>query len=242
MVRFNAWDSSSISTLFSSFGSRGSSGSLSGVTSFLSNVDINTYSSIRSGTYSKLLKSYYSDSLDSKASSIVKSSISTSEDDTKTLSKIQSEADDLVKSAQDLYKNGSKDDTDATYKKVSAFVDDYNNLVSAASKSETSKITKNLESMQSYTNVNAKSLAKIGISVDSQTGKLSIDEDTFKKADQTKVKSLFSGNGSYAYGVATKASMLEYTAKSEAEKSNTYSASGRYNDTYSSGSNYNYFL
>ena len=242
MMRVGMWDSSSISTLFSSLGSSKTSGNLSGVTSFLSNVDINTYSSIKSGTYSKLLKSYYSENLDSKASSIVKSSISTSEDDTKTLSKIQSEADDLVKSAQNLYKNGSKDDTDATYKKVSAFVDDYNSLVSAASKSETTKITKNLESMQSMTDMNAKSLAKIGISVDSQTGKLSVDEDTFKKADQTKVNALFSGNGSYAYGVASKASMLEYTAKNEAEKANTYTAGGRYNNTYSSGSNYNYFL
>ena len=242
MMRVGMWDSSSISTLFSSLGSSKTSGNLSGVTSFLSNVDINTYSSIKSGTYSKLLKSYYSENLDSKASSIVKSSISTSEDDTKTLSKIQSEADDLVKSAQNLYKNGSKDDTDATYKKVSAFVDDYNSLVSAASKSETTKITKNLESMQSMTDMNAKSLVKIGISVDSQTGKLSVDEDTFKKADQTKVKALFSGNGSYAYGIASKASMLEYTAKNEAEKANTYTAGGRYNNTYSSGSNYNYFL
>ncbi|WP_455720797.1 flagellar filament capping protein FliD [Agathobacter sp.] len=239
MMRVGMWDSSSISTLFSGLnGSRNTSSA----SSFINNLDLGTYSSIKSGSYFKLLKSYYSENLDSKASSLVSSSVATAADDTKTLGKIQSDAGDLVKSAQDLYKSGSKDDADTTYKKVSAFVDDYNSLVSAASKSETSKITKNLESMQSLTDMNAKSLAKIGISIDSKSGKLSVDEETFKKADQTKVKALFNGNGSYAYGVATKASMMEYTAKSEAEKSNTYSANGRYNNTYSSGSNYNYFL
>lgn len=238
MTRVGMWDSSSISTLFSGLSSNKNAGSTSAM---IGNLDLGTYSSIKSGTYFKLLKSYYSQNLDSKASSIVSSSVATSADSAKTLGNIQTESDDLVKSAQDLYKNGSKDDTDATYDKVSKFVDDYNSLVFAASKSETSKITKNLESMQSYTAMNAKALAGIGISVNSETGKLSVDEDTFKKADQTKVKSLFSGNGSYAYGVASKASMLGYTAKSEAEKSNTYSANGRYSSTYNSGSAYNMF-
>ena len=71
---------------------------------------------------------------------------------------------------------------------------------------------------------------------------LSVDEDTFKKADSTKVDALFKGNGSYAYAVASKASMLEYAAKNEAEKTNTYGANGRYTQAYNSGYNYNMFL
>lgn len=52
----------------------------------------------------------------------------------------------------------------------------------------------------------------------------------------------FKGNGSYAYAVASKASMLEYAAKNEAEKTNTYGANGRYTQAYNSGYNYNMFL
>ena len=221
------WDSSSISTLFSGFSSSRSSNAAS---SFIANMDMTTYSGIRSGSYFKLLKSYYGNNLNSKAQSLVSSSVSTSKDSAKTLASIESESEDMVKSAQALYKNSRKDDTDATYKKVSAFVSDYNSLINAADDSE------------SLTDINSKSLAKVGITVDSKSGKLSVDEDTFKKADSTKVDALFKGNGSYAYAVASKASMLEYAAKNEAEKTNTYGANGRYTQAYNSGYNYNMFL
>ena len=219
------WDSSSISTLFSGFSSSRSSNAAS---SFIANMDMTTYSGIRSGSYFKLLKSYYGNNLNSKAQSLVSSSVSTSKDSAKTLASIESESEDMVKSAQALYKNSRKDDTDATYKKVSAFLSDYKSLINAADDSETNQISK--------------SLAKVGITVDSKSGKLSVDEDTFKKADSTKVDALFKGNGSYAYAVASKASMLEYAAKNEAEKTNTYGANGRYTQAYNSGYNYNMFL
>ena len=121
-------------------------------------------------------------------------------------------------------------------------VSDYNSLINAADDSETKQISRNLESMKSLTDINSKSLAKVGITVDSKSGKLFVDEDTFKKADSTKVDALFKGNGSYAYAVASKASMLEYAAKNEAEKTNTYGANGRYTQAYNSGYNYNMFL
>ena len=236
------WDSSSISTLFSGFSSSRSSRSSNAASSFIANMDMTTYSGIRSGSYFKLLKSYYGNNLNSKAQSLVSSSVSTSKDSAKTLASIESESEDMVKSAQALYKNSRKDDTDATYKKVSAFVSDYNSLINAADDSEKKQISRNLESMKSLTDINSKSLAKVGITVDSKSGKLSVDEDTFKKADSTKVDALFKGNGSYAYAVASKASMLEYAAKNEAEKTNTYGANGRYTQAYNSGYNYNMFL
>lgn len=231
------WDSSSISTLFSSVGSSRSNSS----SSLLSNIDLGTYSSIKKGSYGKLLKAYYSNNLDSKASSLVssaKSSTSTASDSTKTLSSIKSAAGDMIDSAKNLYKKGIGDDTDEAYTKVKAFVDNYNSLISAADDSNTKNITNSLESMESLTKSNSKSLAKIGITADSSTGKLSIDEKTFKKSNMSSISSLFEGNGSYAYGVASKASMMEHYAKSEASKSNTYSSSGSYSSNYTEGSNY----
>mgnify|MGYP000635871498 CR=1 FL=1 len=72
-----------------------------------------------------------------------------------------------------------------------SFVSDYNSLINAADDSETKQISRNLESMKLLTDINSKSLAKVGITVDSKSGKLSVDEDTFKKADSTKVDALF---------------------------------------------------
>ena len=237
------WDSSSISTLFSGFSSSRSSRSSNAASSFIANMDMTTYSGIRSGSYFKLLKSYYGNNLNSKAQSLVSSSVSTSKDSAKTLASIESSQRTLqmVKSAQIFTKTARKDDTDATYKKVSALC-----LITASLMLrmilETKQISRNLESMKSLTDINSKSLAKVGITVDSKSGKLSVDEDTFKKADSTKVDALFKGNGSYAYAVASKASMLEYAAKNEAEKTNTYGANGRYTQAYNSGYNYNMFL
>ena len=99
------WDSSSISTLFSGFSSSRSSNAAS---SFIANMDMTTYSGIRSGSYFKLLKSYYGNNLNSKAQSLVSSSVSTSKDSAKTLASIESESEDMVKSAQALYKNSRR--------------------------------------------------------------------------------------------------------------------------------------
>ena len=102
------WDSSSISTLFSGFSSSRSSRSSNAASSFIANMDMTTYSGIRSGSYFKLLKSYYGNNLNSKAQSLVSSSVSTSKDSAKTLTSIESESEDMVKSAQALYKNSRK--------------------------------------------------------------------------------------------------------------------------------------
>ena len=244
MVGISGWDSSSISMLFSSVGNSGRS---TGTTSFLSNIDISTYSSIKTGSYYKLLKTYYSEGLDDKASSLVPSSVSTSKDSAKTLGKIESAADEVADSAKDLYSVSSRTfsknskggyDTDAIYKKVSKFASDYNDFVSAASKSQTSKIDSSLDSLQSYTKSNEQALSKIGITIDSKTGELSVDEKKFKSSDMANVKSLFSGTGSYAYGVSAKTSMIGYYAKNEAQKSNTYSSSGKYTYNHNTGSVY----
>ena len=50
------------------------------------------------------------------------------------------------------------------------------------------------------------------------------------------VKSLFNGNGSFAYRVSTYASFMNYAAEQEADKAATYTFDGNYGNTYSSGS------
>jgi hypothetical protein len=249
MRGISMYDSSSVSTLFSSLGSSKSTGS------GLFGINLSEYASIRSGSYGKLMRSYFSmDSTKgtSKSDDSTKNTIedlatttSTSKDSTKTLAAIESDAKELTDSAKALYTrsnnkvftkdSGGSYDTDKIYKAVKRFTDDYNSMLDTAGKSSTNRISRSVSSMKNETSYNEKPLKEIGITVDEKTGKLSVDETTFKSADTEKIKNLFNGTGSYAYSVATKAAMTESYAKSEAAKSNTYTKNGTYNYNYNSG-------
>ena len=249
MRGISMYDSSSVSTLFSSLGSSKSTGS------GLFEINLSEYASIRSGSYGKLMRSYFSmDSAKStsKSDDSTKNTIedlatttSTSKDSTKMLAAIESDAKELTDTAKALYTrsnnkvftkdSGGSYDTDKIYKAVKRFADDYNSMLDTAGRSSTNRISQSVSSMKNETSYNEKALKEIGITVDEKTGKLSVDETTFKSADTEKVKSLFNGTGSYAYSVATKAAMTESYAKSEAAKSNTYTKNGTYNYNYNSG-------
>lgn len=249
MRGISMYDSSSVSTLFSSLGSSKSTGS------GMFGINLSEYASIRSGSYGKLMRSYFSmDSTKgtSKSDDSTKNTIedlatttSTSKDSTKTLAAIESDAKELTDSAKALYTrsnnkvftkdSGGSYDTDKIYKAVKRFADDYNSMLDTAGKSSTNRISRSVSSMKNETSYNEKPLKEIGITVDEKTGKLSVDETTFKSVDTEKIKNLFNGTGSYAYSVATKAAMTESYAKSEAAKSNTYTKNGTYNYNYNSG-------
>ena len=249
MRGISMYDSSSVSTLFSSLGSSKITGS------GLFGINLSEYASIRSGSYGKLMRSYFSmDSTKgtSKSDDSTKNTIedlatttSTSKDSTKTLAAIESDAKELTDSAKALYTrsnnkvftkdSGGSYDTDKIYKAVKRFADDYNSMLDTAGKSSTNRISRSVSSMKNETSYNEKPLKEIGITVDEKTGRLSVDETTFKGADTEKIKNLFNGTGSYAYSVATKAAMTESYAKSEAAKSNTYTKNGTYNYNYNSG-------
>ncbi len=254
MVGFS---SNSISTLFSGFGAsskNSGTSSLSALTSTLSD-----YNLIRSGSYKKLVSAYYAKT----GGDAVKSAFNKQNNRTKTtvskasaetLKNVKSTAGELKDSVSALLKGGTNSvfskttktdeegntttdyDTDKIYNAVKSFVDDYNAVVKAADKSDVSGIQSKTANMINSTSRYAKSLSDIGISIDSDNYRLSINEEQFKKADMSKVKSLFNGAGSYAYNVKSQASMIEYKAGNEASKANTYTHSGYYSNAYSSGS------
>lgn len=248
MAIISGYDSSSISTLFSSLNSN----KKSSAGSDLLGISYSDYACIKSGSYFQLMKAYYTDG---KVVGDTKTSTATSQDSTKKLAQIESSTDSLNKSAEALYKskslfeektvtdkdgNKTKDyDRDAIYKAVSQFVSDYNSVVESAGSSETTKIANAAASMVNTTTANKNLLASVGITFDSSKYTMKVDEDAFKKADISKVKSLFQGTGSYAYQIETKSSMIGMNAKSEAAKSNTYGSYGGYTYNYSSGQLYN---
>lgn len=247
-----------VSTLFSGLNSGRTSGT-SGLSSVLSD-----YGAIRNGSYGKLLKAYYNN-VDNSAvksaynSAVKNSNTSTAADSSATIKELQSTTDDLTSSAKDLYTTGSKSvfnkksvtdengqttqqyDTDAIYKSVKSFVDDYNSVLEAADKSADTKVQNSVIGMINYTKMESNMLSKLGITIGSDY-QMSIDEDTFKKADMSVAKSLFNGTGSYAYTIASKSAMTNSYADMEAAKANTYTKYGSYGSTYSSGSIYNSYF
>ena len=125
-------------------------------------------------------------------------------------------------------------DTDKIYKAVSRFVKDYNDLIDTTNKSSVSGVKNNVRSLTATTTGNETLLKAIGITVKADN-KLSIDEDTFKKADMSKVEALFKGNTSYGYQVGLRTSLIDYYAGREAD---TYNKYGSYSTT-NTGTNFN---
>lgn len=245
MRGISSYDSSSISMLFSSLGGRSNGGS------DLLGINYSDYASIKSGSYGKLMRSYYAlesgagSSKTSAKDAVKKTSTALSKDSARTLAGIEEAASDLTDTAKSLYSRKSdsvftKDskgnyDTNKIYDAVSDFVEDYNSLLSAAGKSDTTRIQNAVGSMTNTTKMHENALKKIGITIDSENGTLGISEDTFKSASMSDIKKLFNGTGSFAYGVATQSSMIDSYARSEATKANTYGAGGKYNYNYNSG-------
>ena len=70
-------------------------------------------------------------------------------------------------------------------------------------------------------------LEAMGITI-TKENKLSIDKDTFMKADINKVKELFNGQNSFSYLTSMRAVSVGNTAYSESNKSSLYTGEGNY--------------
>lgn len=183
-------------------------------------------------------------------------STSTSKDSAKTLGSIEEAAEAANKSLSKLRTTGTDSlfnkvtqtdengntvtdyDKDAIYKAVESFIKDYNTLVNDTEDSETTSILSARKTMINSTASYKTSLAAVGITIDSDNN-LSIDEEKFKKADMTRVKSLFQDSYGFGYQTEKQISKIDTYAEKEASKSNTYSDSGSYTNNYTSGDWYN---
>lgn len=229
-----------INSFFSS-GSNSNSGSGLGMDSLLTD-----YRSIKSGTYGKLLKAYYAKNPADTAKGLTSTTKGASADDTKQITELKNNSADVVKSASSLYSTSASslfkaENKDDLYKAVSSFVDDYNKLVKAAGESNNNKVLRSGSSMVSNTASVSSLLGKAGITIQSDNT-LKIDEDTFKKAESSTLKTLFSGTGSFAYKTGTSASFISMYANQDAAKnSGLYNQNAAYSG-YNAGNLFNYMF
>lgn len=230
---------------------------------------LSDYASIKSGSYGKLMKAYYSGNSNSSSSvkSLVKnrtiSKETVTKEDAKNLNKVQTTTDALKESTDALLKGGSKSvfaqkdittkdengvestkkgyDVDAIYKAVNKFVNDYNSVINAVDNAGITSLTSRAQSMVNQTSYNENMLNKVGITM-KDDGTLSIDKDTFMKADMNTVKGLFNGNGSYGYQISAQASLVNYAADRAASKTKTYTINGTYGSYMNSGNIFNSYF
>lgn len=144
--------------------------------------------------------------------------------------------------SSELFAKIKDDDGNETYdvKKIlstaKSFVNNYNTMFDKAESSSNSGVLSNLSYIRNRTANNTKALKEFGISVDKK-GRLSLDEDTFKKADMSKVQDFFKDYGSY---VASNASRVDYYMNTKANAASGYTSTASYN--IPSVSDYNSFI
>ena len=140
-------------------------------------------------------------------------------------------ADSKALASDDLYKKitdkdgNEKYDVDKIFATAKSFVGNYNSMFSTAESSTNSGVLSNLSYIREKTAHNADALKQFGISVDAK-GKMTIDEDTFKKSDMSKVQAFFKDYGS---SIATNASLVDYYMTTQANASSGYTSAGEYN-------------
>jgi len=206
---------------------------------------LSDYSMIKSGTYKKLLTAYYKtqedDSDDSKTTSTNQKISSISKTDSKETSKLlaaKSGAENLKSAAnklgdRSLYRAAGEDEEgndvykrDEIKKNVKEFVSAYNSYLDSTSSVNSLNILNKSLGAVKQTAANKNLLKDVGITIGADN-KLLLDEEKLSKAKMSDLTSLFTGAGSYGYGIGQKASEAYRLANSA-----TYSANSRASYNY----------
>lgn len=146
-------------------------------------------------------------------------------------------ADGKALASSELYKKVTDKDGNVGYDignifaTAKSFVNNYNSMLKTAESSTNSGVIANLSYIRQKTAQNADTLKQFGISVDSK-GRMTINEDTFKKADMAQVQKFFND---YGTSVAGNASLVDYYMTTQANAANGYTAAGGYNIAGNSG-------
>lgn len=226
------------SSLFSSLGGNSSnSNSTSGASASMSLLS--DWASIKNGSYGKLTRAYYNKNPEKAAAEFKEEANATLKQNNLTnsdASKLESDVKAIANNKDLFNKVKTKDadgnevmdyDRSAIADAVKGFVKDYNAVLDSASESDNSSVLRNTLQMTNMTKVNSNMLSAVGIEVGIDN-KLTVDEDKLKAADVNSVKSLFSGSGSYASSVGTKASNIMTAINYENNKLSNYTANGTY--------------
>ncbi len=193
------------------FGNTSANGSSS------TNNFLGDYYAVQNGSYYKLAKNYYAkaakeetegNSVDEKSVELVKSG---AQETINSLNKLMD--DSLFKKVSTTDKDGNKTtdyDKEKILEKLNAFIEDYNSMIKDAGEMDGDNSLRAGVRLVDQMKVYKSALSQIGVSIESNNT-LKVDEEAFKEANMTDVKSLFTGNVSMAKNIQTKLLQM-YTA------------------------------
>lgn len=133
--------------------------------------------------------------------------------------------------SSELYVKSTDKDGNETYNvdkilsTAKSFVSNYNKMFDDAESSSNSGVLSNLSYIREKTKNNTNALEQFGFSVD-KNGRLTLDEETFKKSDMSKVQDFFKDYGSY---IASNASRVNYYMNTNANAASGYTSNASYN-------------
>lgn len=200
---------------------------------------LSDWASIKNGSYGKLTKAYYNKNPEKataqfkeEANATLKKNNGTNTDASKLVADIKSISDnkDLFNEVKVTGEDGvvtTDYDRKAIGDAVKNFVKDYNAVLDSAVQSDNSSVLRNTLNMTNMTSVNSYMLSSIGINV-GLDNKLSVDEEKLASADVNSLKTLFTGNASYASSVSNNASNIMDAISYENNKLSPYNANGAY--------------
>ncbi|MDE7435169.1 MAG: hypothetical protein K2N01_05050 [Lachnospiraceae bacterium] len=190
------------------------------------------YASLKNGSYARLMKSYYGGGYSSAGSSVSgqresrssnvldkileeRRNPKVSEETQKANESLTNDIANLKNSVSTLRNEKTYTDTengasakDKVASAVKDYVNQYNDVVSAAKKSTLSGKTANVAAMMRSTAENADKLKEMGITINSN-GTLQLNEGKLKATDVSKVQELFSSKDIMSYG-STVMSRLQF--------------------------------
>lgn len=222
--------SSGLGDTYSSLLSSASSGnSVSGNAGLLNSSLLTDYAAIKNGSYGKLVKSYYAKSTEDSSSA---SSTASADKTTKKDASSASAASAAYKAAEKLSSMDiSEENRDEAASTIKSFVDSYNTLIKAASKSDIASVQKQADYLNDAMYNSFKLFGNVGITLN-EDRTLSIHEDTLKKADIGTLKTLFHGVNSFADKVSAKSSQIYRAANGGGSvTAKTYTSTGSYTKT-----------
>lgn len=218
-----------------------------------SNV-LGQYMSIKNGSYKKALTAYLK-KMEAEESDTSNSTSSTSEK-SKILA-AKKDADALKESTDKLLNTGKnsiweqvekevkdektgqmvivKDyDYDRIAKAFTEFASSYNSVLDSSSKQNDLSVLKKTAYMTGITKSNKVALSKMGITIGSDN-KISVEETKLKSADMSDLKSFFTGSGSFASRIQSKASDISKSAVEAVNSLKTYNKGGYLNQSSNLG-------
>lgn len=215
-----------------------------GTGSIFSSSNFGDLALMKNGVYKKMIRSYYEKvegSSDTKKETTnqftnVRDKVAKEKENALKISKENEALSSMKSTAKSLETNAKSlagmdfdgSTKEEIYSAVKKMADSYNSVVDSAGKTGLTSISQSVKWMTDSASVREKQLKKLGITVGTN-GKLSIDEEKFKAANLTDIKSLMAGKSSYVSGLAQRATGLYNLASNQMSTSagkTLYSSSG----------------